>query len=41
MTEIEKIDIVDAGLVLTQEPNLNIDQGRGLVQDPKGKSYLQ
>ncbi|KAI3496990.1 hypothetical protein L1887_39370 [Cichorium endivia] len=38
MTEIEMIDVADTGLVLAQEPNLNIDQGHGLVHGPKVKN---
>ena len=38
-TEIERIDTVDTDRVHTQEPNLNIDQGHGLVHGPKGKAF--
>lgn len=40
MIEIEMIDVVDTGLVLAQEPNLNIDQGHGLVHGPKAKELV-
>lgn len=37
MTGIERIGVVDIGLVLAREPNLNVDQGHGLVHAPRGK----